>query len=77
MNLSPCGAPLLALYDIDAAASTLDLKNMTGRAHSIWRYHEMLPAPDESAIVTLGEGMTPLLRAPRLGKGFWDFPICL
>ncbi|MDE0332544.1 MAG: threonine synthase [Nitrospinae bacterium] len=68
MNLSPFGAPLLARYDTGAAAQTLDIKNMAGRAHSIWRYHEMLPAPDESAIVTLGEGMTPLLRAPRLEK---------
>ena len=70
MNLSPCGAPLLALYDTEAAARTLDFKNMAGRAHSMWRYHEILPAPDESAIVSLGEGMTPLLRAPRLGKVF-------
>ena len=68
MNLSPCGAPLLALYDTEAAARTLGFKNLAGRTHSMWRYHEMLPAPDESAIVTLGEGMTPLLRAPRLEK---------
>ena len=70
MNLSPCGAPLLARYDIEAAAHTLDFKNVADRVHSMWRYHEMLPAPDESAIVTLGEGMTPLLRAPRLEKAF-------
>lgn len=70
MNLSPCGAPLLARYDIEAAAHTLDFKNVADRVHSMWRYHEMLPAPDESAIVTLGEGMTPLLRAPRLEKVF-------
>ena len=68
MNLSPCGAPLLARYDTEVAVRTLDIKNMAGRAHSMWRYHEMLPAPDESAIVTLGEGMTPLLRVPRLEK---------
>lgn len=70
MNLSPCGAPLLARYDTEAAARTLDIKNMAGRAHSMWRYHEMLPAPDENTIVTLGEGMTPLLRAPGLEKVF-------
>ncbi|MDE0340741.1 MAG: threonine synthase [Nitrospinae bacterium] len=70
MNLSPSGAPLLARYDIKAAAHTLDFKNVADRVHSMWRYHEMLPAPDESAIVTLGEGMTPLLRAPRLEKAF-------
>ncbi len=68
MSLSPGGAPLLARYDTGVAARTLDIRNMAGRAYSIWRYHEMLPAPDESAIVTLGEGMTPLLRAPHLGE---------
>ena len=68
MNLSPCGAPLLAQYDTEAAARTLDIKDMAGRAYSMWRYHEMLPAPDESAIVTLGEGMTPLLRARSFEK---------
>ena len=70
MNLSPCGAPLLSRYDSEAAARTMGIKNMAGRAHSMWRYHEMLPAPDENAIVTLGEGMTPLLRAPGLEKVF-------
>ena len=70
MNLSPCGAPLLARYDMEAAARTLDFRNVADRVHSMWRYHEMLPAPDESAIVTLGEGMTPLLRTPRLEKAF-------
>lgn len=68
VNLSPRGAPLLARYDAEAAARTLDIGSMSGRPHSMWRYHEMLPAPDEGAVVTLGEGMTPLLRAPRLGK---------
>ena len=29
---------------------------------SLWRYREALPIPDEADIVTLGEGMTPLIR---------------
>ncbi len=68
MNLSPAGAPLLARYDVEAAARTLRLEEMAGRVPSMWRYHEMLPAPAADAVVTLGEGMTPLLEAPRLGK---------
>ena len=28
---------------------------------SLWRYREALPIPDEAGIVTLGEGMTPLI----------------
>ncbi len=68
MNLSPAGAPLLARYDAEAASRTLDMRNMASRPPSMWRYHEMLPAPDEDAVVTLGEGMTPLLEMPRLQK---------
>jgi threonine synthase len=33
----------------------------------MWRYHEVLPAPSQSAIISLGEGLTPLLSAERLG----------
>ena len=29
---------------------------------SLWRYREALPIPDDADIVTLGEGMTPLIR---------------
>jgi threonine synthase len=32
----------------------------------MWRYHELLPVREEQHIQTLGEGMTPLLAAPRL-----------
>ncbi len=32
----------------------------------MWRYHELLPVREEQHVLTLGEGMTPLLAAPRL-----------
>ena len=32
----------------------------------MWRYHELLPVRNAQHVVTLGEGMTPLLAAPRL-----------
>ncbi|HEY6432680.1 MAG TPA: pyridoxal-phosphate dependent enzyme, partial [Acetobacteraceae bacterium] len=66
-NLSPANAPLLALYDLERAARTMRLDAMATRPNTMWRYHEVLPAPAASAIVTLDEGMTPLLPAPRLG----------
>jgi threonine synthase len=34
----------------------------------MWRYRELLPAGPDEAPVTLGEGFTPLIRAPRLGR---------
>ncbi|HBK79568.1 MAG TPA: threonine synthase [Nitrospinae bacterium] len=67
MNLSPAGAPLLARYDLEAAARTLRPEALRERRSDMWRYHEVLPAPAPGAIVSLGEGMTPLLAAPRLG----------
>lgn len=66
-NLSRAGAPLLATYDLDRAARTLRREAMASRAPDMWRYHEVLPAVSPDAVVSLGEGMTPLLSAPRLG----------
>jgi threonine synthase len=59
-----CGKPLFARYDLKQAAETLNLKNLSSRARTLWRYAEVLPAGEP---VTLGEGMTALLAAPRLG----------
>jgi threonine synthase len=36
----------------------------------MWRYRELMPVREEANIVTLGEGMTPLLRASRLGRAY-------
>jgi threonine synthase len=33
----------------------------------MWRYREVLPVENDANIVSLGEGWTPLLSAPRLG----------
>ncbi len=64
-NLCPsCHAPLLARYDLAAASKTLNREAVRGRVHSMWRYAEVLPG---GAPVTLGEGMTPLIHARRLG----------
>ncbi len=64
-NLCPdCGKPLLARYDLKKAAKTLNREALGSRPRSMWRYAEVLP-PDEP--VTLGEGMTPVLAADRLG----------
>jgi threonine synthase len=62
-----CGRALEARYDLDAAKATLTLETVKGRVASLWRYAEVLPAVEAARTVTLGEGMTPLNRAPRLG----------
>ncbi len=62
-----CGKPLFAQYDLAAAARTLTKEALRTRVKSLWRYREVLPVKNDSDIVSLGEGFTPLLPAPRLG----------
>ena len=63
-NLCPqCQGPLLARYDLSAARRTLTREALATRPASMWRYEEVMPGAPP---VTLGEGMTPLLRAGRL-----------
>ena len=59
------GSPLLARYDL--AAVDTGPRAIAGREPSLWRYHELLPVSAADHVVTLGEGMTPLLPVPRLG----------
>ena len=67
VNLSPAGAPLLARYDLAAVRQELTPATIAARPPDLWRYHELLPVRDPSQVITLGEGMTPLLAAARLG----------
>jgi len=66
-GLCTCGAPLLAVYDLQRLAAESSRDAFTGRVPSMWRYHELLPVSTESSVVTLGEGMTPLIPMPRIG----------
>ncbi|MGH2495051.1 MAG: threonine synthase [Ktedonobacteraceae bacterium] len=61
-----CGRPLLAVYDLAALREGVTPGELAGREASMWRYHELLPVRDERFVLTLGEGMTPLLAASRL-----------
>jgi threonine synthase len=66
-NLCTCGAPLFARYDLVRAAKEMRPGQLALREPNMWRYHEVLPVADESERVSLGEGLTPLLPAARLG----------
>lgn len=63
-----CTVPLISRYDLAAARPVLDRGALRARPRGMWRWHELLPVFDPAAIVTLGEGDTPLLPAPRLGS---------
>ena len=54
--------------DYSLSADTLDREKLRDREPDLWRYREVLPPCDP---VTLGEGMTPLLHAPRLGERWY------
>jgi threonine synthase len=69
LNLcSNCGKPLLVRYDLERATMTLKKESLAARRPDLWRYREVLPVDSDTNIVSLGEGWTPLLRAPRLGR---------
>jgi threonine synthase len=63
-HLCTCGKPLLARYDLKRAAGTFTLETLKDRPRNLWRYAEVLPSDPP---VSLGEGMTPLVHAKRLG----------
>jgi threonine synthase len=63
------GRPLLACYDIERAARTLTPEALASRrGRGMWRWSELLPVRRAENVVHLGEGDTPLLPQPRLGK---------
>lgn len=62
-NRCDCGATLLARYDLEAAT---DLSAVRDRPSGMWRYAELSPLAGEP--VSLGEGATPLLFAPRISE---------
>ena len=63
-----CGKPLLVRYDLARASKSLTRDALTSRRADMWRYREVLPVENDANIVSLGEGWTPLLSAPRLGN---------
>jgi threonine synthase len=70
IGLDPAdGRPLLARYDLERAAATLTKEALAARrAGGLWRWAELLPVRDPARRIHLGEGATPLLDAPRLGR---------
>ena len=63
-----CQSPLLAVYDIQKLRQELTPGIVKGRQKGLWRWAELLPVRDPSNRLTLGEGDTPLLQAPRLAE---------
>src|SRR5436309_1451279 len=66
-----CFGPLDAVYDVELLKKTISRSRIENGPKSMWRYRDLLPVEDSVAVVTLGEGFTPLVRAERLG---WKLP---
>ncbi len=62
--------PLWVRYDLAAVGRAMTKEAVSRRPPTMWRYRELLPPADDHSIVSLGEGMTPLLPCARLGEQF-------
>ena len=67
-NLCTCGSPLWVRYHLRRVAGKRWRNRLASRPPSLWRYREVLPVTQESSVVSLGEGLTPLIHAQRLGE---------
>ena len=63
-----CGKPLFARYALEQLADRWKPIQLQSRPYTMWRYKELLPICDETNIVSLGETVTPLIRAKNLGE---------
>ncbi|MGI0086730.1 MAG: threonine synthase [Nitrosotalea sp.] len=59
-----CFGPLDVFYDFPKVTKN----TFANREHTYWRYHEMLPIESKSNIVSIGAGLTPLIKADKLGE---------
>lgn len=66
-NLCECGGPLLVRYDLKKARESWNRDWIANGPSSMWRYAPVLPVSKPAAIVSLGEGLTPLIHTKRLG----------
>lgn len=66
-NLCECGGPLLVRYDLEKARQNWSREWLMRAPASMWRYAPVLPVSKPEAMISLGEGFTPLVRARRLG----------
>src|SRR5258707_6697200 len=62
-----CFGPVGGVSDQAALKKVVTRDRIEQGPKSMWRYRDLLPIEDSVPVVTLGEGMTPLVKADRLG----------
>jgi threonine synthase len=65
-TLCECGGPLLVRYDLTKTKTTWNRESLAKAPPTMWRYAPLLPVQDPKHIVTLGEGLTPIMKVDRL-----------
>jgi threonine synthase len=64
-----CGETIVeARYDMSQINVPDWLDTLRKRPYSLWRYHEVLPIYDTANIVSMGEGVTPLIKSRALAS---------
>lgn len=66
-QLCQCGGPLLVRYDLKRVKENFNRNDLKERQPSLWRYWELLPLKDKKNLVSLGEGMTPVIKMEAAG----------
>jgi threonine synthase len=67
-RLSDAGKPLLVRYDVEAARRETSREVFAERKPTMWKWRELLPLPEGSAPVSLGEPQTPLIALTRTAE---------
>ena len=63
-----CGKVLYARYDLQRLGNEVNRDDLASRISSMWRYFELMPVRQMEHVISLGEGMTPLIHARNLGE---------
>jgi threonine synthase len=67
-NPATDGSLLSCRYDLKRLAKEFPRDRIAAGGADLWRYAPLLPVGSAANIVSLGEGWTPLLETPRLGR---------
>jgi threonine synthase len=60
-----CSKVLYARYDLEGVRQAVTPDEFSRRRWDMWRYWELLPVRDAANVVSLGEGLTPLVEVRR------------
>jgi threonine synthase len=60
--------PIWVRYDLEAVGASCSPTSFVGRESSMWRYRELLPPAPSDTLISLGEGMSPLLPCPKFAE---------